>query len=631
MNNKNQEAFLILASLLIVVLILFYGGLIKLPPASITPLTGATALSISKVAIVSNNSVVNGSAVILYLVANGGGQSFTATLDPDTFQALTGEVISSPITINVNLENEFSYFNIFDTKQTLSNYDFKCTGLTGSMYLGNIGNVYEVGQISSQANFNYDVQVIVSNGVQQLQTDITPSNQEAILGGVVQVQAVGNLLGNVLPPAPYTSTGLIAKYGSVNWQPVSLNALNNVLNAQSILGSYYCGDPVGGGDCYYWVPTTSCYKNAVQSLNNYESLLNSLPSQQPIVDPTQNCSVVVSGSQPLYLCTPNQPLIYPSLQVIVKTGPQGFVNVVIPSGNPVIVSASTPQPLYARSPGLINILELNNGSQPDSFDTYLNCPSGLTMQGNRISLAPNQQGNVTLTVNSNASQTQLCNVTMVSVGNPALTYTSQFNLTIVNPPCIYDCCVSNPYYQDKPCPSYSFTVIPYALYPNGSIIYLNGAPVLSNSTPSIIQFTSTCQSDNTCTTFQLPTTDYLVSTTTTINGQSNTTNNTIATVNYTQYLQSTITPVSTTNITTSNGSVLNVSTSIPTPSNVNITPTTSNYTPPAIQTPVSTQTPVTLQPSSVENWLSNPNNLNLIFTATLVFIIIVVLYLKYKK
>jgi len=630
MNNKNQEAFLILASLLIVVLILFYGGLIKLPPASLTPLTGATALSISKVAIVSNNSAVNGSAVILYLVANGGGQSFTATLDPDTFQALTGEVISSPITINVNLENEFSYFNIFDTKQTLSNYVYQCTGLTGSMYLANTGRVYEVGQISSQANFNYDVQVTVSNGVQQLQTDITPSNQQAILGGVVQVQAVGNLLGNILPPAPYTNTGLIAKYGSVNWQPVSLNALNNVLNAQNSL-TPSCGNPVSGGDCGYWVPTTSCYKNAVQSLNNYESLLNALPSQQPIVDPTQNCSVVVSGSQPLYSCTPNQPLIYPSLQVIVKTGPQGFVNVVIPSGKPVIVSASTPQPLYARSPGLINILELNNGSQTDSFDTYLNCPSGLTMQGNRISLAPNQQGNVTLTVNSNASQTQLCNVTMVSVGNPALTYTSQFNLTIVNPPCIYDCCVSNPYYQDKPCPSYSFTVIPYALYPNGSIIYLNGAPVLSNSTPSIIPFTSTCQSDNTCTTFQLPATDYLVSTTTTINGQSNTTNNTIATVNYTQYLQSTITPVSTTNITTSNGSVLNVSTSIPTPSNVNITPTTSNYTPPAIQTPVSTQTPVTLQPSSVENWLSNPNNLNLIFTATLVFIIIVVLYLKYKK
>ncbi len=441
---KKENIFKIVGILVLLIGVLFTFGPqlgINIPSLSVIN-QGFSTLSLSQIAVNSNDPNINGKSWLLTVSQNGAGQSAygaSATLKDDTTKAT-----SDPLTIKVSLDKNYATYPIYNqgipiysVTYATTRYDpFSSSGgcntkywthsfqeafapFISIVYCFNYNKVGEYGTIGAgRDNFKSTIKVSGKSGSDSCVVSSNEGSSSCHSSkGNLYASWVGSLVsGQELPNA--IGQGVIAVYDTKDngWKTASKTAYTRWNNYQTG-GLFNCIGLTGSAS----TAGSSCF----DTYDNYQQALMSGKSFKSYGGSTASTSGSQSSGQ--INLDLGQQFNFPVITMRIKAN---FIGINIPTGKPKITYASSPQ-FQTGQTGNIMVTLKNEGKGVGSFDVFAKCTNGISQSGNtqRISsLSPGQSQTINIPLTSNVlSGTKVgsCLITADDVNDPTLmsTYT----------------------------------------------------------------------------------------------------------------------------------------------------------------------------------------------------------------
>jgi hypothetical protein len=265
--------------------------------------------------------------------------------------------------------------------------------------------MFEGYRIGSTPSVSFTVEVIVENSKGEKVTTILSEKQtSAFLQDMGKAKFVGSLVAQEYCGQPAIEKNILKDLSTNKFKAVDRRDYEKYQDDLDTLvafnNNYYSSNNVDPG-LGFDVGTS-----LMSSLN---TKMNSLMTQN-IKD---NC--VVENN--IYRCTPVKDLIYPELQLTLKSS---WIGIIIPEGTPEIRDVELPKEILNGIPSFM-IVDLENvGNELDSFDIALTCDKPISLGSLRVAVNPGEVQRVFINFVGDTGD-YLCNIKASSVNNPTKT------------------------------------------------------------------------------------------------------------------------------------------------------------------------------------------------------------------
>ena len=270
---------------------------------------------------------------------------------------------------------------------------------------------YKIGNIASPS-FVVEIELENAYGDKKV-TTLTEKQTSAFIEDIGKAKFVGSLVAQEFCGQPAIDYNIIKDLQTGEFKEVKKSNYDNyqttLRELQNFDNNYYTvqsQDPGIGKDV----------------LNDKMSTLNAelrLMSAQQL---NTNCEL--NGM--IYSCEPEKDLIYPEIQLIIKSD---WIGVIIPDGEPEIVSVNIPTNLIDGEASNLAVKIKNVGDNLDSFDTALICDKKISLGSLRTSLNKDESKEIFINFLGQEGLYN-CEVVMTSVNNPTNIDTESLKLDI---------------------------------------------------------------------------------------------------------------------------------------------------------------------------------------------------------
>jgi hypothetical protein len=279
------------------------------------------------------------------------------------------------------------------------------TGFDGNHWrVTHIGGlpIFEGYKISSTATptFVAEITLTNSNG-SKATTTLTEKQTVQFISDIGKAKFVGSLIGQEMCGNPSTDYKIVKDLQLGTYKEVRRENYDayqaDLRKLQNFDNNYYAvtGTDPGLGADVLW--------SLMSGLNNEERLM----ATQKLAT---KCKIVNN----LYVCTPTKDLIYPQLQLTIKSS---WLGVIIPQGMPSIKNIVAPNEILNGMPNYLKVTITNTGNEIDSFDVALNCDKPVSLGSVRTSINKGESNDVFLNFVGDTGN-YVCSVDTYSVNAP---------------------------------------------------------------------------------------------------------------------------------------------------------------------------------------------------------------------
>jgi hypothetical protein len=465
--KNNSWIFPVAVVAILVIGIGLFSGAFKFSPGV---LQGFSTISVG-------TTSINGQQEVLFTAAvDGGGERGRVYLS-DALSQLGS--FQTPVELSIEVDNQSCKYNINYYEETLKQPSFSsssssgdvatnCPGIGIRAYCYGSGSacynqadipIKQKAVVNSVPNVDWNVKVTLTKAGVSSVYYLNPQ-QTQVTTPYGTIKWIGSLLGNQFCGSP-TNVVLLRDLNKQTWQEVPYapyyQALEQAYNSWAAYPKVgQCGKCIGssGSSGEAW---TGC---SIYQTNN--GLISTFASRYADVT-----SRLTGNYSNYYVTTPNQNIVNPIVQFQLKAASIGLV---VPTGAKPQIQSLSFSSVIDTSAVDVRILVKNIGVELDSIDAAVVCDKNITFNRNRVSLAPTQDGIITVNLQGSAG-TYACNLIATAVNSPNNNDTKQFTVTISKRTCPADfsCCQDSAVFLDKNCPDTYKAV--NRLLPNGDTEY----------------------------------------------------------------------------------------------------------------------------------------------------------------